>query len=190
MEHLKFDGRYKDALISGRKRATIRLNRVSLNPGDEVLIHSGGYVLGFARIRRVERKKVRELTDEDAKLDGFRNREELIRALGKHYRNLSPEMDTTLIEFELVEKFQKPVLSADFPYEGNLPLEIAEKALKYLDLQEEDERLIRLFLREGSLRKAAYKLGGLHERHKIRKALRRAYEELKSKGIMEPKFTP
>ncbi|MCD6559953.1 MAG: ASCH domain-containing protein [Palaeococcus sp.] len=190
MEHLKFDGRYKDALISGRKRATIRLNRVSLNPGDEVLIHSGGYVLGFARIRRVERKKVRELTDEDAKLDGFRNRGELIRALGKHYRNLSSEMDITLIEFELVEKFQKPVLSADFPYEGNLPLEIAEKALKYLDLQEEDERLIRLFLREGSLRKAAYKLGGLHERHKIRKVLRRAYEELKSKGIMEPKFTP
>lgn len=189
MEHLEFDGCYRDALLSGKKRATIRLKDIKLSPGDEILIHSGGYILGLARIKRVERKKVMELTEEDAKLDGFGDREELVNALSKHYKNISFEDEITLIEFEIVRKLKKPILSADFPYEGNLPLEIAEKALKYLDLSEEDEKLIRLFLREGSLRKAAYKLGGLNERYKIRNVLRKAYKELKARRIMKPKLT-
>ena len=36
--------------------------------------------------------------------------------------------------------------------------------------------------------KAAYKLGGLNKRYKIREVLRKAYEELKKMGIMEPKL--
>jgi len=188
MKNLKFDGRYKDALLDGRKRATIRLKPVSLKPGDEILIHSGGYVLGKAKVKRAVVKRVAELTDEDARLDGFKNREELIRALKSHYKNLRSEDEITLIEFELTEKLDKPVLSADFPYEGNSPIEIAEKALKHLNLDSEEVALLKLFLREGSLRKAAYKLGGLNKRYKIREVLRKAYEELKGKGIMEPKL--
>ncbi|HIP88995.1 MAG TPA: ASCH domain-containing protein, partial [Thermococcus paralvinellae] len=93
------------------------------------------------------------------------------------------------IEFELTKVLDKPILSADFPYEGNTPIEIAEKALKYLDnLSSEEIALLNLFLKEGSLRKASYKLGGLNKRYKIREVLRKAYEELKKKGLMEPKI--
>ncbi|WP_048151437.1 ASCH domain-containing protein [Palaeococcus ferrophilus] len=185
MRHLKFDGRYREAILSGRKRATVRAGKVNLREGDEVFIHAGGYVLGRARIRRVERKSIEELTEEDAIKDGFSSREELLRALREHYPNLRGEV--TVVEFELVER-SRPVLSSELPYEGNSPLEIARMALKHLDLDQEDERLIRLFLKEGSLRKAAYKLGGMNRRYLIRDALRRAYKELKEKGLMDSKI--
>jgi len=189
MKHLEFDGRYREAILKGKKRATVRLGRrPNLKPGDEVLIHSGGYAIGRAVIERVESKTVKELTDEDAFLDGFSSREELINALREHYRWVKDDSKAHVIVFRLVERFDKPVMSSDYAYEGNLPVEIAEKALKHLDLPEEDRRLIELFLKTGSLRKAAYRLGGLNKRHLIREALRRAYEELKRRGLMGPKL--
>lgn len=188
MKHLEFDGKYADAILKGRKRATVRLGRrPNLKEGDVVLIHAGGYALGKAVIERVESKTVGELTDEDAFLDGFSSREELINALKEHYRWVSDDSKAHVIVFRLVEKFDRPVMSSDYAYEGNLPVEIAEKALKYLDLSDEDRKLIELFLKTGSLRKAAYRLGGLNKRYLIREALRRAYEELKKRGLMGPK---
>ena len=189
MKHLEFDGKYADAILRGKKRATVRLGRrPNLREGDTVLIHAGGYALGKAVIERVESKTVKELTDEDARLDGFSSREELIKALKEHYRHVTDNSPAHVVVFHLVERFEKPVMSSDYAYEGNLPVEIAEKALKYLDLPEEDRKLIELFLKTGSLRKAAYRLGGLNKRYLIREALRRAYEELKKRGIMGPKL--
>jgi hypothetical protein len=188
MRHLEFDGRYAEAILSGKKRATVRLGRrPNLKPGDEVLIHSGGYAIGKAVIERIESKTVGELTDEDAFLDGFSSREELIRALKSHYKYVNDDSTAHVIVFRLVERFEKPVMSSDYAYEGNLPVEIAEKALEHLDLSEEDRKLLELFLRAGSLRKAAHRLGGMNKRYLIRDALRRAYEELKKRGIMGPK---
>lgn len=189
MRNLKFDGKYKDLLLSRKKRATIRVGKVNLKPGDEVLIHSGGYVIGKAKIRKVEKKRVSELTEEDAIMDGFKNKEELLDALKEHYKNIKSDTEVTVVEFEFTKLLDKPILSADFPYEGNNPVEIAELALKHLkDLSFEEVALLKLFLQSGSLRKAAYKLGGLNKRYKIREVLRKAYEELKKMGIMEPKL--
>jgi hypothetical protein len=188
MKHLEFDGKYKDALLSGKKRATVRLGRrPNLKEGDTVLIHAGGYALGKAVIEKVESKTVKELTDEDAFLDGFSSREELIKALKEHYKYVTDDSRAHVIVFRLTEKFNKPITSSDYAYEGNLPVEIAEKALRYLDLPEEDRKLIELFLKTGSLRKAAYRLGGLNKRYLIREALRRAYDELKKRGLMGSK---
>ncbi|WP_297496924.1 ASCH domain-containing protein [Thermococcus sp.] len=189
MKHLEFDGRYAEAILRGKKRATVRLGRKpNLKEGDEVLIHSGGYALGKAVIERVESKTVGELTDEDAFLDGFSTREELVKALREHYRYVSNGSPAHVVVFRLTERFEKPVMSSDYAYEGNNPIEIAEIALRHLDLSEGDRKLIELFLRAGSLRKAAYRLGGLNKRYLIRDALRRAYEELKRRGLMEPKL--
>ncbi|NJF24118.1 ASCH domain-containing protein [Thermococcus sp. Bubb.Bath] len=189
MRHLEFDGRYAKAILSGRKRATVRLGRrPNLGEGDEVVMHSGGYAIGRALIEKIESKTVGELTDEDAFLDGFSSREELINGLKTHYKEVSLDSPAHVIRFRLVEKFERPPTSSDYAYEGNNPLEIAEKALKHLDLSEEDRKLIELFLRSGSLRRAARKLGGINKRHLIREALRKAYAELKKQGIMGPRI--
>ncbi|WP_297417256.1 ASCH domain-containing protein [Thermococcus sp.] len=189
MRHLEFDGRYAEAILSGKKRATVRLGRrPGLHPGDEVLIHSGGYALGRAVVEMVETKTVGGLTGEDALLDGFSTRDELIQALKTHYKYVNDDSTAHVIVFRLVERFDKPVMSSDYAYEGNKPVEIAEMALEHLDLPEEDRKLIELFLKTGSLRKASYRLGGMNKRYMIRDALRKAYEELKRMGLMEPRL--
>lgn len=188
MRHLEFDGRYTGAILEERKRATVRVGKKpNLNPGDEILIHAGGYVIGKALVESVESKSVLELNDDDALLEGFSCREELLEALKVHYKTLSDTDTVHIIRFRLIERFEKPVMSSDYAYEGNLPLDIAEMALKYLSLPDGDRELIELFLRSGSLRKAAYRLGGLDKRREIREALKRAYTELKKAGLIEPK---
>ncbi len=187
MRHLEFDGRYTRAILEEKKRATVRRRKPNLRRGDEILIHVGGYIIGRAIVEDIEGRRVCELTDSDAFLDGFSSREELIEALKKHYWNLSDFDTVYIIHFRLTERFEKPVMSSDYAYEGNSPLEVAEMALRYLALPEEDRELIKLFLQTGSLRKVAYRLGGLHKRRKIREALKRAYMELKKEGLMGPK---
>ncbi|WP_297435204.1 ASCH domain-containing protein [Thermococcus sp.] len=186
MRHLEFDGRYTRAILEGKKRSTVRKGKKpNLNPGDEVLIHAGGYVIGRAVVERVECRRVQELTDDDAVSDGFSRREELLEALRRHYKSISDVDTVHIIRFRMVECFEKPVLSSDYAYEGNVPLTIAEMALKNLSLPERDRELIELFLQSGSLRKAAYRLGGPDKRREIREALRRAYLELKEAGLVK-----
>jgi len=188
MRHLQFDGRYSGAILEGRKRATVRLGRrPNLKEGDLILIHAGGYTLGRAVVERVESKRVAELTEEDAILDGFKSRRELIEALKRHYGSVTEDSPAHVVVFKLVERFERPVTSSDYAYEGNSPLEIARMALEHLELSEEERELIKLFLREGSLRRAARRLGGLNRRYIIREALRKAYEKLKGMRLMEPK---
>jgi len=44
-------------------------------------VHCGGYVLGRVKIKKISRKKLTELTDEDVRRDGFKNKEELVKVL-------------------------------------------------------------------------------------------------------------
>lgn len=100
---LNFKKEYKDKLISGRKRSTIRL-RTNLKEGDEVEIFSGGFKIGVARIVSVRSKSISELTDEDARKDGFRNKHELLKALRKHYGELKSDERVHIIGFEVASK--------------------------------------------------------------------------------------
>ena len=70
-------------------------------------------------------------------------------------------------------------------YYGNVSLiEIAEKALRYLELDEYDKNILRLFLRLKSVRKVAFRLGGLKKRGVVRRVLRECYRKLKEKDLM------
>ncbi len=185
-KHLEISGEYKDKLLRGEKKATIRVGHVrGARPGKVVFLHCGGYVYGKVRITDVRTKKVSELTDRDAKLDGFENREELIKALKEHYPDLKDDDIVTIIEFEWVEKFDEPILSEHLPYDGHDPLEIAKKALEEdIPLSPRERELLELLIECGSIRKAAKALGGLGHRDKIRKAVRKAYRLLKSRGLL------
>ena len=55
-----------------------------------------------ARVDKVVVKRVKELTDEDAKKDGFNSREELIEALKKIYGNIKDSEFVTIVHFTLV----------------------------------------------------------------------------------------
>jgi len=184
MRHVEFDGRYLESLLSGKKKGTIRLGKLNIEPGTIVTLHSGGYVVGKALVKDVEYKKVNELTEEDARADGFESLEELLEALRSHYTRLKEDDVVTVVRFELIEKPEKLVRSSEYPYGGHDPLDIAVKALRHLDLDEEDRKILEILIREGSIRRTARRIGGVKKRGEVRETIRKAYKELKEKGLL------
>jgi len=174
------DEEYVEALLSGVKKGTIRLGVVK--PDKELLIHSRGRIVARAIVESVEYRRVSELTDEDARLDGFPNRDALVRALKRLYPGLKPSDIVTVIRFSRVEPMDEP----EYNYGGVSTREIAEKALRHLQLSPEERRVLELIARMGSLRKVALKLyGTLEARRRLRKILRKAYEELKRRKLIQ-----
>lgn len=93
---------YGKSIALGVKVATVRLNS-GVRIGDVVDIIAGRAYLGSALITSVDVKKVSQLTDEDAKLDGFKSREDLIRELKNIYgRVLTDSTEVKVIRFKLL----------------------------------------------------------------------------------------
>jgi len=101
-KRLIFKKEYGSAILEGRKTATVRLTS-QLRKGDTVDIIAGKIKIGTATIEDIEVKRLRELTNEDAAIDGFKNREELIRTLKKIYRRkINDNSEVKLIKFKLI----------------------------------------------------------------------------------------
>ncbi|MCD6538503.1 ASCH domain-containing protein [Candidatus Bathyarchaeota archaeon] len=99
MKQLNFKKEYKERLLSGRKLTTIRMN-TNLKPRDLVEIVAGGESCGYARIKSIVRKRISEISNKDARRDGFKNKKELLRALKKIYGRITPETKVYIIRFE------------------------------------------------------------------------------------------
>ncbi len=179
MKHLEFKDKYRNLLLNGKKRATIRIY-TNLKPGDEVYIHCGGKIIGIAEIEDVQEKRIDELTEEDAKIDGFESLDELIREIKGIYGDIE---SVYVIKFRL-KRFKNSVVPHEMYYGDADLTQIAEKALENLDLSEEERKVLELFLKTGSIRKTAFRLGGIRKRKVVRDLLRKCYSELKEKGLL------
>ena len=77
-----FKKEYKPLIVSGRKTQTVRMwKRCWLKEGQ--IVKSPG--LGMLRIDQVARLKLSELTQKDARLDGFATKKQMLEALRKIY---------------------------------------------------------------------------------------------------------
>ena len=173
-------GEYIDAILSGRKRATIRLGIVKPKY-ERVMLHGGGRPVAIVRIEKVVHKKVRELTEEDAKLDGFRSKRELLRELHRVYGKVSPEDYVTILYLTVERRISEDEVKK-MP-----PVDLARIALRYLrnELNEAEVKILEELVRTGSLRKTAVNIyGSIEKRWKIRKILREALRRLKEKNIL------
>jgi len=186
-KHLMIKGRFAKLILTGRKRATIRLGRV-IPRSSEIIIHAGGKPIARAVIKNIVYKKVRELTLEDAVKDGYNSLEELLRDLEDVYdTKLSGDEVVTIIEFEVKEEIRG---ESEDRYMGLQPQKIAKLALKHLsnELSEEDKVILEVLADCGSIRETAYRLfGSVYKRFIVRRALRRALEKLIDKNIIEGK---
>jgi len=72
----------------------------NLKPKDLVEIIAGGESCGYARIKSIVRKRISEISNKDARRDGFKNKKELLRALKKIYGRITPETKVYIIRFE------------------------------------------------------------------------------------------
>ena len=170
LKHLEFKEKYLKKLLSGEKTVTIR-RRAYVKPNDVVFVHCGGKIIGKAKIKEVKKIKREELNEEIAKKDGFNSFEDFIKEINSYYS----DQELYLIKFEL-EPFESPLNPKEMYYgEGDL-IEIAKKALNSEKLREKEKEILRLFIRTGSIRKTARKIGGLKNRGIVREVLRKAYK--------------
>ncbi len=104
--HLKFKPEYLRDLLSGRKRTTIRREK-KYDEGEVVYVCDlKGRVYGRAFIYRVDSKRVGELSDEDARRDGFRDLGELLRALTNIYGKLDKNDVIYIYHLEVLEVYR------------------------------------------------------------------------------------
>lgn len=182
--HLMVKGEFVKDILSGRKKATIRLGKVKLKY-NELIVHGGGRPVAKVRVTGVRYKRVSELTDEDAVKDGFRSREELLEALRRMYGDFSEDDYVTIIEFEVVQDLSS--LEPQDPYLGLEPADIARLGLRYLSnmLTEEERKILRDLTITNSIRSTAVRLyGGLEKRWRVRRVLRRVLSGLVKQGLI------
>ena len=101
-KYLNFSEDFTEKIKKGKKKATLRLGLKDYHEGEVVIIRAGNEELGQAKIIAVRLKKFSEITDEDAKIDGFENKEELKKELERFYGEFPPDTLFTQIIFELI----------------------------------------------------------------------------------------
>ncbi len=186
--HLMIKGKYVDAILSGRKKTTIRIGVVKPRYR-EIIIHGGGRPVAKAVITGVRYKKVCELSVEDAVRDGFNSLEELLEELREAYGDIRPQDTVTIIEFRVTRSLGD--LEPQKPYLGLDPVDVARLALRYLEdrLTADERRILLELTRSGSIRAAALRIyGDLGKRYLIRRALRKALRLLVREGVLKPDF--
>ncbi|AKG90859.1 ASCH domain [Geoglobus ahangari] len=102
-KRINFDSEYVEAIIDGRKVTTVRKGIKRYPVGRIVDLTADNKPFARARVDKVVVKRVKELTDDDAKLDGFESREELIEALKRIYGKVRDEEFVTVVHFTVVE---------------------------------------------------------------------------------------
>ena len=101
-KRINFDSEYVDAIIEGKKVTTIRKG-IKLYPvGRIVDLTVENKPFAKARVDKVVVKRVKELSNEDARKDGFESKEELIEALKKIYGKVRDDEFVTIVHFTLV----------------------------------------------------------------------------------------
>ncbi len=177
------DNAYKERILKGKKVTTIRYGKYEAEEGSEVyiVITPSDTAIAKAKIKGITKKKVKELTNEDAKRDGFKDVRELLRTLNRIYGELYGDDEITIIEFEVIKQFKEGIplkwlkgLNYRDPYEiAKLYVENNLKISPDVDL------IVRKVHEEGL--KAAVKRYGPK---RVRDALLKAYHELYAKGII------
>ncbi len=182
--HLMVKGRYVRMILDGFKTATIRHGIVKPKYR-EVIVHGGGRPIAKVEVVSVKYKRVRELSNQDAVKDGFRDRDELIRELRRVYQGIGDDDWVTVIEFRVIQRLDK--LPLEDKYLGLTPTDIARLGLRYLgeELSSEEKRVLLDLTRTNSIRATAYRLyGSIDKRYLVRRILRKIVNRLKEQGIL------
>ncbi|MBC7094380.1 ASCH domain-containing protein [Thermococcus sp.] len=174
------DNVYKSKILKGKKTSTIRFGNYEAKPGSEVYlaITPSDSVIAKIKITDIKKKRVKELTLEDARKDGFKELNELINALNKIYGTLHGDDEVTIIEFDVIEKFEEAIpLKWLKALNYRKPEEIAKLYVEN-DLKESaDVDLIIKRIYSKGLKSAVRKYGPKKVKDSLLKAYHKLYDE-------------
>ncbi len=182
---LLIDSSYKPKILRGDKVTTIRYGNYEAKPGSEVylVIRPNDTAVAKVQITEVVKKKVRELTDDDANRDGFKNVRELLKILNRIYGELYGDDEVTIIGFRVLKQYETGIplkwlksLNYKEPKEiAGLYLENQEK----INLEKDVDFVLRKVYTEG-LKSAVRRFGP----KRVQQALLRAYHALYGAGLI------
>jgi len=103
MKKLIFKLDFAGKILTGEKTTTIRLS-TDLSEGDVVEVYVGHVRIGKALIRKVYKRRLSELNEEEIKSDGFQSKEDLIKSLSKIYgsKRINADPEVYIIDFRLL----------------------------------------------------------------------------------------
>lgn len=183
-------GTYVEKLLKNEKKATIRKGIIKPKYS-EVIIHAGGRPVAKAKITRVYYKKLKELGEYEAQIEGYNRVEDLVNELRKVYKNVGEDDYFTIIEFEVIQRLDE-VTPGD-PYCGLKPADIARIALRYIssELLDLEKKILLDLTRTNSIRRTAIDVfKDINKRRLVRKTLRKALRILQSKNILPARTRP
>lgn len=182
--HLMIKGTYIEKVLNNVKKATIRRGIVKPKY-KEVIIHAGGRPIAKAKITRVYHKKLKELGEYEAQIEGYSSVEELLHELRRVYKDIKDDEYFTVIEFEIIQRFDE--LVNEDPYYGLAPADIARIALRYVNenLTDLEKRVLIDLTRTNSIRKTTINIfGNLNRRSIVRGTLRKALRILIERNFL------
>ena len=98
---IRFSEGYVDLIRTGGKRITFRAGRRRFRPGEIVDGECAEGITILLRITGCETKRLREVTEEEAKADLFESREVVLEGMRKFYPEMTWETEISLIRFEV-----------------------------------------------------------------------------------------
>jgi hypothetical protein len=99
LTRIRFAREYRTSILSGQKATTVRRGRWETIPGPAILSF-GPQDEVPAAITAVAHTTVSQITEAQAKRDGFSSRDELLTALKSHYSDLRDDESVTILEFK------------------------------------------------------------------------------------------
>lgn len=102
MKAINFESKFVEQIRCGRKRSTVRKGIKIYRKGELVNLVSNGRVFGRARIIKILVKRISELTEKDAELDGFPSKDELLNELKRIYGSVKENDLVSIIQFEIM----------------------------------------------------------------------------------------
>ena len=102
MKAINFDEKFVEKIRDGKKKTTIRKGIKIYNRGEVVDLTSDGKIFGKGKVIKVLVKRISELTEKDARLDGFSTKEELIKELRRIYGKIEEKDLVSIIHFEIL----------------------------------------------------------------------------------------
>ncbi len=184
-KYIRFKSEHILRFFEGSKKTTIRLGIITPSR-TRVYLESCGKILGEARVDSIKYTRVSQLTNEDARMDGFTSREELIRALKEIYPNICEDDWITIIRFSDVIRYSKPIEKESIKEARNMRQDIAriaKLALAYGVFSSSTERRVAAYLSTtGSIKKTSKMLGLTEEQ--IIAVIGSIIKRLKKLGIL------
>ncbi|MGC9121636.1 MAG: ASCH domain-containing protein [Thermogladius sp.] len=185
--HIIFREEYAEKLIEGSKTTTIR--RGIVRPRyRQVIIHAGSRPIALARVEYVYYKRLRDISESEARRDGFESRAELVSELRKIYPGIRDDEYVTVIGLRVVKRLD--TVDTGKPFGGLEPVVLARIALRYLSdvLTDSEVKVLLDLTRTGDIDlTAARVLGDVGKRGVVVDVLNRALRMLVEKGILREK---